>query len=123
MIRRPPRSTRTDTLFPYTTLFRSVADADDRDADFPVAHAGSSWGRKGVDEREAEAQAGTGFGAFGDMESVRFRSVGALNRPEKHDPLPGLARLSKRVTIGSKSCWARVCQDGEISGVDGALKT
>src|SRR3546814_15899366 len=27
MIRRPPRSTRTDTLFPYTTLFRSVAAA------------------------------------------------------------------------------------------------
>src|SRR3546814_4568169 len=29
MIRRPPRSTRTDTLFPYTTLFRSQ-DADRR---------------------------------------------------------------------------------------------
>src|SRR3546814_2202327 len=27
MIRRPPRSTRTDTLFPYTTLFRSLARA------------------------------------------------------------------------------------------------
>src|SRR3546814_11355572 len=27
MIRRPPRSTRTDTLFPYTTLFRSVFGA------------------------------------------------------------------------------------------------
>src|SRR3546814_20163530 len=27
MIRRPPRSTRTDTLFPYTTLFRSVFPA------------------------------------------------------------------------------------------------
>src|SRR3546814_15499003 len=27
MIRRPPRSTRTDTLFPYTTLFRSPAQA------------------------------------------------------------------------------------------------
>src|SRR3546814_9419848 len=26
MIRRPPRSTRTDTLFPYTTLFRSPVD-------------------------------------------------------------------------------------------------
>src|SRR3546814_11626344 len=26
MIRRPPRSTRTDTLFPYTTLFRSMTD-------------------------------------------------------------------------------------------------
>src|SRR3546814_4672934 len=31
MIRRPPRSTRTDTLFPYTTLFRS-ADFGARDA-------------------------------------------------------------------------------------------
>src|SRR3546814_18809839 len=28
MIRRPPRSTRTDTLFPYTTLFRSPANGD-----------------------------------------------------------------------------------------------
>src|SRR3546814_15005222 len=27
MIRRPPRSTRTDTLFPYTTLFRAIDDA------------------------------------------------------------------------------------------------
>src|SRR3546814_4505527 len=29
MIRRPPRSTRTDTLFPYTTLFRSIEAARD----------------------------------------------------------------------------------------------
>src|SRR3546814_7183697 len=29
MIRRPPRSTRTDTLFPYTTLFRSLIDHPD----------------------------------------------------------------------------------------------
>src|SRR3546814_17288032 len=29
MIRRPPRSTRTDTLFPYTTLFRSYWWSDD----------------------------------------------------------------------------------------------
>src|SRR3546814_1324293 len=28
MLRRPPRSTRTDTLFPYTTLFRSGGKAD-----------------------------------------------------------------------------------------------
>src|SRR3546814_18237320 len=36
MIRRPPRSTRTDTLFPYTTLFRSMLrkelSATDRNA-------------------------------------------------------------------------------------------
>src|SRR3546814_13612300 len=31
MIRRPPRSTRTDTLFPYTTLFRSLPMTEDFD--------------------------------------------------------------------------------------------
>src|SRR3546814_17352673 len=31
MIRRPPRSTRTDTLFPYTTLFRTVSGSATRD--------------------------------------------------------------------------------------------
>src|SRR3546814_2091928 len=36
MIRRPPRSTRTDTLFPYTTLFRSLAVGDLRGADVGV---------------------------------------------------------------------------------------
>src|SRR3546814_1619175 len=32
MIRRPPRTTRTDTLFPYTTLFRSVGERTRRRA-------------------------------------------------------------------------------------------
>src|SRR3546814_11677111 len=35
MIRAPPRSTRTDTLFPYTTLFRSARDA--------AAPAAAAW--------------------------------------------------------------------------------
>src|SRR3546814_1325290 len=40
MRRRPPRSTRTDTLFPYTTLFRSeVVDADGSLPDEPAADA------------------------------------------------------------------------------------
>src|SRR3546814_4691199 len=37
MIRRPPRSTRTDTLFPYTTLFRSI---DPELAHHETRHAG-----------------------------------------------------------------------------------
>src|SRR3546814_3365220 len=38
MIRRPPRSTRTDTLFPYTTLFRSPIAGTTRDRiETPVA--------------------------------------------------------------------------------------
>src|SRR3546814_20377742 len=43
MIRRPPRSTRTDTLFPYTTLFRS-ADVYTLDNSLPARYrANSSW--------------------------------------------------------------------------------
>src|SRR3546814_6726450 len=41
MIRRPPRSTRTDTLFPYTTLFRSRANPYGLSA-ASAARAGSS---------------------------------------------------------------------------------
>src|SRR3546814_9021134 len=37
MIRRPPRSTRTDTLFPYTTLFRSSAGHMHADKDIGSA--------------------------------------------------------------------------------------
>src|SRR3546814_3180495 len=37
MIRRPPRSTRTDTLFPYTTLFRSTLNSFDHQRD-ALAH-------------------------------------------------------------------------------------
>src|SRR3546814_17583321 len=40
MIRRPPRSTRTDTLFPYTTLFRSSAQDTDDVAAGPVGPGG-----------------------------------------------------------------------------------
>src|SRR3546814_6002284 len=60
MIRRPPRSTRTDTLFPYTTLFRSPADG--------AAPARRSHdGRRGVlavpveGGRAAERTAGAGL--------------------------------------------------------------
>src|SRR3546814_16321173 len=41
MIRRPPRSTRTDTLFPYTTLFRSATAEVRMPADDGVAGLGS----------------------------------------------------------------------------------
>src|SRR3546814_4310554 len=56
MIRRPPRSTRTDTLFPYTTLFRSTCC---------IAHLFHSPTRDGIQGRRAKnfagAQAETGM--------------------------------------------------------------
>src|SRR3546814_4263528 len=47
MIRRPPRSTRTDTLFPYTTLFRSVL--------VPQYDLGASAGAGSLDQTERPA--------------------------------------------------------------------
>src|SRR3546814_19171525 len=58
MRRRPPRSTRTDTLFPYTTLFRSIVGGG-----LPVA-AGAAWAHK---------QAGT------DAVAVTYFGDGAVN--------------------------------------------
>src|SRR3546814_18745635 len=50
MIRRPPRSTRTDTLFPYTTLFRSAGTHARRTAaaDAAVADDDPWLGQRGM---------------------------------------------------------------------------
>src|SRR3546814_19759620 len=64
MIRRPPRSTRTDTLFPYTTLFRSEIDN----------RAGESAGH-GVSAREG---AGDVRGAEADQFLVRRDPLAAF---------------------------------------------
>src|SRR3546814_18293293 len=66
MIRRPPRSTRTDTLFPYTTLFRSE-EIGGRDAvraagDFAAVAVGDARSRL----RDDDAAAGAAFGAAAD---------------------------------------------------------
>src|SRR3546814_12058045 len=71
MIRRPPRSTRTDTLFPYPTLFRSalggVASAPERareapaDLDHPLARRqemGAEVGHRQADEAYEGRDAG-----------------------------------------------------------------
>src|SRR3546814_2789627 len=54
MIRRPPRSTRTDTLFPYTTLFRSDQDgiAEGRD-EGDLAHPHRLDGEQVAEDEEA----------------------------------------------------------------------
>src|SRR3546814_7720660 len=49
MIRRPPRSTRTDTLFPYTTLFRSAAGGRRRQS-LPFRCAGPAVGWRPRDD-------------------------------------------------------------------------
>src|SRR3546814_19145748 len=53
MLRRPPRSTRTDTLLPYTTLFRDVYDVNDTNKDTQFAdYHGHGWNFRGIFKRD-----------------------------------------------------------------------
>src|SRR3546814_3634656 len=83
MIRRPPRSTRTDTLFPYTTLFRSSALALVTGMDSPVTIDSSS------EERPSSTTPSTG--TFSPGRTRRRRS-------EEHtSELQSLMRISYAV--------------------------
>src|SRR3546814_5810007 len=68
MLRRPPRSTRTDTLFPYTTLFRSA-----RPAGPPVRGRGAFRVRPGAAllEPTLHEPVRAGSGAIGRQSAVR----------------------------------------------------
>src|SRR5687768_18174329 len=80
MIPRPPRS----TLFPYTTLFRSLADVDiegDHEVGSPLENPsqGSSWADGGeltviADEDERRAATFDGEDEAGDRKSTRLNS-------------------------------------------------
>src|SRR3546814_19300027 len=54
MIRRPPRSTRTDTLFPYTTLFRSMPEIQNFTVNFGPQHPAAHGVLRLVLEMEGE---------------------------------------------------------------------
>src|SRR3546814_870916 len=70
MIRRPPRTTRTDTLFPYTTLFRSRV------------HQGSAQLDQGVGPGVGKVDRLTAGGAVDMAVSERaVRTVSAVGRP------------------------------------------
>src|SRR3546814_15096442 len=100
MIRRPPRSTRTDTLFPYTTLFRSPVDAVHPVADRPLQIEAA----RRV-EQQAEAVAAAQHRQRGRRGTIDGEAIGdGRFRPQ---PL----RLSARDLdkIGSASCRERVC--------------
>src|SRR3546814_3857844 len=77
MIRRPPRSTRTDTLFPYTTLFRS-AERDHRAVEGDVL---------GLQAAQVAQHLGLGVIAI----EHRMREVAAGARQRRRDALLRLA--------------------------------
>src|SRR3546814_20769712 len=111
MIRRPPRSTRTDTLFPYTTLFRSeIILLEIVDPVIGTHHP-----------REVEADAVRAFriereDAFGkggdDARAIDAQAPSLADKPD-FDRIPVEPReLLQRVEVqsGRASCRERVCQ-------------
>src|SRR3546814_4932230 len=97
MIRRPPRSTRTDTLFPYTTLFRSFGQKifDFQNTKFKLAecHAQAQMGRVYVDnciqlQRDGKL----------DLEAAAIAKLWCSERSEEHtSELQSLMRISYAV--------------------------
>src|SRR3546814_14838145 len=125
MIRRPPRSTRTDTLFPYTTLFRSdravvfceLAAADDATATAVVAQA------LGIDARPDVPLVERISGVVGDdevvvlvdnCEHVLEAAVQLVDHLLSRCPnlsMVATSRARLRLPIGRASGRESVCQD------------
>src|SRR3546814_7251386 len=112
MIRRPPRSTRTDTLFPYTTLFRSgqegdgrgrSAEQEQRDGQFRAAAIGAVDGGEdqGADRARGKGEREDGERPERSVERVEMRKqqLGKhQHRSEEHtSELQSLMRISSAV--------------------------
>src|SRR3546814_2357253 len=108
MIRRPPSSTRTDTLFPYTTLFRSRNPEDRTMAiTFNVGESprtyveridvnGNTLTHDKVVRREFRLNEGDAFNSFG-VKRTESR-INSLGRSEEHtSELQSLMRISYAV--------------------------
>src|SRR3546814_7087104 len=96
MIRRPPRSTRTDTLFPYTTLFRSQDHVE------RTTLADDAWQAHGatVDQRHppAPAEHAEDGGALDHAQIAHQRRFQSSGRSEEHtSELQSLMRISYAV--------------------------
>src|SRR3546814_15893470 len=98
MIRRPPRSTRTDTLFPYTTLFRSLAaigEEQREDEKFKPFVAGLE-----ATEREL-------MGVFERHGVTRIAAIGLPLDPNQHQAMLEIPSDKESGKIGRASCRAR----------------
>src|SRR3546814_3320305 len=99
MIRRPPRSTRTDTLFPYTTLFRSI---EERGVDV-LAHArflrADVGGQQAVHREQGAAYVGNRHaGLYGFF---------ALIAGYAHDARHGLGHKIEAGAVSPRSALAK----------------
>src|SRR3546814_18385378 len=120
MIRRPPRSTRTDTLFPYTTLFRSNRRPDAGAAPVPMSSGEDPEQSKKMLAALAKAQ-----GAFlknADYVGSRFADEARAMHLGEQDHRQIYSETSPDEEIGRACCRERVCKYVKISVVAVALK-
>src|SRR3546814_7035580 len=107
MRRRPPRSTRTDTLFPYTTLFRAGVrgrrEGEAREQQREKGEQGRTLGHfkfllEGADDREEALEpalpARAGDLALPDIADVRVGDAGRQRSEEHTSELQSLMRIS-----------------------------
>src|SRR3546814_15737572 len=75
LIRRPPRSTRTDTLFPYKTLFRSFTDVKVPKENL-VGEEGQGWtiGKRLLQHERTNISGGGSLARLIDRKSTRLNS-------------------------------------------------
>src|SRR3546814_8384066 len=105
MIRRPPRSTRTDTLFPYTTLFRSMPGLLPIPAElWTLAPRGKRWERmklvasKRLFTAIDNAEEMNPFTRNGIFLLLHDNSISRIRRSEEHtSELQSLMRISYAV--------------------------
>src|SRR3546814_15165854 len=100
MIRRPPRSTRTDTLFPYTTLFRSLAVAalvDVQRCELPARIDGGAVLQPLQVERERQRLAAVFLGAadVAPRAAHRAQAAPAVDRQRMTIAHPGAQRRKR----------------------------
>src|SRR3546814_17295240 len=108
MIRRPPRSTRTDTLFPYTTLFRSIrliegpepaveaeAEAIDEARDIKGGVELKAVGARGAVPNDVHEEQAAIVGSL--------HIVGGVANIEHLAPLPALLRQTMRGGIAART--------------------
>src|SRR3546814_14621360 len=124
MNRRPPRSTPTDTLFPYTTLFRSdffsawrsssplLPGNTDKELEFPT-RAG-----KWAFDAEARAQLIRSLFGIGDDPEIDFgpiRTYGLLRLPQRHVMIIADDTLDRQSVVKGKSVYGRVGLGGRLN--------
>src|SRR3546814_3856352 len=117
MIRRPPRSTRTDTRFPYTTLFRSIP-RDDAGGD-RAREADQGWlacPETGADSGGERRVAGSVSGDTLMRSGAASSAIGLLRSEEHTSELQSLMRISYAVfCLKKKKQMCRVCRTQDTS--------